>query len=246
MNGSDVKNDGRTADVVGGSFWAVYTVSFSCASLTMTMITPSLLLLSLIVTVSSTAASSIPRGGGGRSVVEKSPATTRTYWEEEIPPPPSDKDTANKKNDKDSRPLFWTRENKNGKQKQHIETPHPLRTNKWEIRFTTRNRKLFANRTLEIDFDAALGYCKAGSNDETAAAVGKWHMIPSGIMWRYSNADNDSNRLLHFTAEIHLNPFGDHPRMLRGVVVRDRYVLVDLFFYVYIYIHTHMLQLSIT
>lgn len=192
------------------------------------MIFQSLLLtvLSLLVTASSAAPSlRIPRGGGGRSAVEKSQTTT--YWEEEIPAPRPDKDpsSSSKKDDKDARPLFWTPTKQKSKPKRVVKTQHPMRTNKWEIRFTTRNRKLFANRTLEMEFDDKLGYCKAApQKGEAEAAVGKWHMIPAGILWRYSD-DESSNRLLHFTAEIHLNPFGDHPRMLRGVVVRDRYVM---------------------
>jgi hypothetical protein len=208
------------------------TTVFPFLSCTMMIPSPSflLLVLSLLVTASATSSSSIPQGGGGRSDTVENNLATTTYWEEEIPPPPSDKDTStNKKKKKDYRPLFWTPENNNVKQKRLVKTPHPMRTNKWELRFTTRNRKLFANRTLEMDFDDELGYCKAGTSSEgEAAAVGKWHMIPSGVLWRYSDHDDDtasSSRLLHFTAEIHLNPFGDHPRMLRGVVVRDRYVI---------------------
>lgn len=155
---------------------------------------------------------------------------TIKYWEEEIPPPlvvdeidqDQDEPTADRR-----RSIFWKPPKQEAHQQQKSprrrkRKPHPLRTNLWKIDFTSRNRHYFSNQTLIIDFDDTeqdFKFLKVKHHEEET--IGKWHMIPSGILWRYHDSNNN-NVKLHFTAEIHLNPFGDHPRMLRGVVVRDR------------------------
>ena len=108
------------------------------------------------------------------------------------------------------------------KSQQQITKPksHPMRTNVWKVRFTSRNRKFFTNETMVIEFDP-LGYCRVEATPDQDDCryhhvVGTWNMIPAGVLWELPR--------LQFWAELHLQPFGDHPRMLRGVVVRDRYV----------------------
>lgn len=212
----------------------------------MVKILPSL--VALLLSVSGTTATSSPTSSAKvRGGSTKEASSSAVYWEEETPPPivaaeDESNDDGSDTNTKatTSRPLFWTpRVFKNQRRRAPRKakpTPHPMRTNLWKIQFTSRNRQIFQNRTMIIDFDGSHAvtdghhsYCKLGDN-----SIGKWHMIPSGVLWRYyagkraGNDDNSSTSAgttqLHFTAEIHLNPFGDHPRMLRGVVVRDRYV----------------------
>ncbi|KAI2491488.1 hypothetical protein MHU86_23079 [Fragilaria crotonensis] len=163
------------------------------------------------------------------------------YWEEEIPPPvPSSSDRHEwGDEDKQQRPILLWRPLE--RQKHTIrrtnvrnKEPHPLRTNVWRIRLTSRNRKYIPDESLIVEFDAR-GYCKVIQEDEnhdtktTAPSisdnnnlvdpiyhgcVGKWNMIPAGVWWNFSS--------LQFWAEVHLQPFADHPRMLRGIVVRER------------------------
>ena len=165
------------------------------------------------------------------------------YWEEEIPPPvPSIVDNhESADNDKQRRPILQWRpleDRKHAIRRTNFQKkePHPLRTNVWRIRLTSRNRKYIPDKSLIVEFDAR-GYCKVlqegESNYPTSTAtpisendtpddriyrgcVGKWNMIPAGVWWNFSS--------LQFWAEVHLQPFADHPRMLRGIIVRERYV----------------------
>ena len=68
--------------------------------------------------------------------------------------------------------------------------------------------------------------------------VGKWRIGHSGVAFDIpvqisvsrKNRDNGSKvkepkmTVLHYHADIHLNKFGERPRMFRGVITRDRYV----------------------
>ena len=120
-------------------------------------------------------------------------------------------------------------------------SPHPLRTNLWRVNFTWRDRRFIPDQTIIMEFDPR-GYCRVtnqqhGANNITATmipscsrrdnpnqdpmyqdCVGTWNMIPSGVLWNFSK--------LQFWAEVHLQPFANHPRMFRGVIVRERYVCV--------------------
>ena len=52
------------------------------------------------------------------------------------------------------------------------------------------------------------------NEQNTTRLVGQWRVIPSGIWWSIPTFG-------HCTAEVHLHPFGPHPKMLQGVVVPD-------------------------
>jgi len=155
------------------------------------------------------------------------------YWEEEIPPTNSlDVEDFPPEKKLPPRQIFYSRkletERRLQQYKEYCEQfqpkmpkktltkkSHKLRTNLWNLTLTSRNRRIFSNnRTFVIDFHED-GYCW-NSNDYS---VGRWQTIPSGISWNFSPSQNLT---LRFTSEVHLNPFGEHPRMLRGVVVRDR------------------------
>lgn len=49
--------------------------------------------------------------------------------------------------------------------------------------------------------------------------VGTWKMAPSGVVWEMKF---DERTTYNFYADLHLNPFGKHPKMFRGLVIRDR------------------------
>jgi hypothetical protein len=153
-------------------------------------------------------------------------------WEEEVPPvvrSPAVGAVERANDSQQQRPLLqlgpssFERQSVFRKRKSQQPKSHPMRTNVWKIRFTSRNRKFVTNETMIIEFDP-LGYCRVettpGQDDRRSEhyVVGTWNMIPAGVLWEIPR--------LQFWAELHLQPFGDHPRMLRGVVVRERYVLV--------------------
>ena len=47
--------------------------------------------------------------------------------------------------------------------------------------------------------------------------IGTWELTPTGLVW---NIDMDGN-LCEFRADLHVNPFGSHPRLTRGIVLQD-------------------------
>lgn len=73
--------------------------------------------------------------------------------------------------------------------------------------------------------------------------VGKWRIGHSGVAFDIpvqmnvsrKNRDNGSKvkepkmTVLRYHADIHLNKFGERPRMFRGVITRDRYVKCVIF-----------------
>ena len=77
--------------------------------------------------------------------------------------------------------------------------------------------------------------------------VGKWRIGHSGVAFDIpaqmsvsrKNRDNNGSckvkepkmTVLHYHADIHLNKFGERPRMFRGVITRDRYVNFRAIFY---------------
>ena len=177
------------------------TIRKSKSTMSIIILRLSLSLLVLVLFVNPIVVSSSSSG------VQHS--TNDLHWEEEIPPQivekePDDEAPSSK------RPLFWRPQQLQVRRPQRKQPkPHPMRTNLWKLKFTSRNRDYFQNETMIFEFDE-LGFCK---NDK--AQVGKWNMVPAGVLWKLPSG-------LQFYAEIHLQPFGDHPRMLRGVVVRDR------------------------
>jgi len=147
-----------------------------------------------------------------------------TYWEEEIPNAileSSAADDLSEPSSQTSRPLFWSREYED-KQFQPMKTAsprvekevHKLRTNLWKLSFKSRDCRIFPEKSMVVDFDKS-GFCLHKNND----TVGKWRISPNGLTWQISSSEEVA---LYFSAETVLNPFGKHPRMLRGMVVRDR------------------------
>lgn len=74
------------------------------------------------------------------------------------------------------------------------------------------------------------------SGKKNKLKVGKWRIGHSGVAFdvpvqvnvKRKKGNNDDNvisrtTVLHYYADIHLNKFGERPRMFRGVITRDRY-----------------------
>jgi hypothetical protein len=60
------------------------------------------------------------------------------------------------------------------------------------------------------------------------AQVGKWRIGHGGVVFDVPvsvclGGDENHMTILHYHADIHLNKFGERPRMFRGVITRDRY-----------------------
>ena len=83
-----------------------------------------------------------------------------------------------------------------------------------------------------------LGDASNAANRKTVnAKVGKWKMGHSGVAFDVpihllgTNSRKGKHRklpkftVLHYHADIHLNKFGERPRMFKGVITRDRYVI---------------------
>lgn len=85
------------------------------------------------------------------------------------------------------------------------------------------------------------GEGNGASDTKSKPKVGKWRIGHSGVAFdvpvqvnvrrrKGCNDDNVASRVtvLHYHADIHLNKFGERPRMFRGVITRDRYVICTL------------------
>mmetsp|Transcript_9664 Transcript_9664/g.13669 ORF Transcript_9664/g.13669 Transcript_9664/m.13669 type:complete len:263 (-) Transcript_9664:1321-2109(-) len=173
------------------------------------------------------------------------------YWEEIIPQERSDeKSSEAKRISGEKRKVLWKKEDqvnmdpiqmmlqsKQPKKKNDEVTPHPMRTDEWKLQIKCRgkNKDLFKGiDTLEF---ARNGYvrvvpCDEGDNNRLCKpAVGKWEVLPNGIAWtipiqiRGDDACTDSGKetVLNYFADLHLNQFGGCPKMMRGVITRDRF-----------------------
>ena len=114
-------------------------------------------------------------------------------------------------------------------------------------------RKLRSNdryRKRQVMTFARNGYVRIDNTtppqNNNRPRVGKWRIGHSGVAFdipvlisanRKKSSGSNSDKVmspkkmtvLHYHADIHLNKFGERPRMFRGVITRDRYVLYSLF-----------------
>jgi hypothetical protein len=56
------------------------------------------------------------------------------------------------------------------------------------------------------------------SSDPPQYIAGTWKLAPSGVTWKVTWG----GKTYLFFACVHANPFGRHPKMFRGIVIRDR------------------------
>ena len=150
------------------------------------------------------------------------------YWEEEIPE--SAKDYKPKRA---RRRLFWqgrldisdtlldaSKETTTSKKA----TPHSMRTNEWKLDLNMsnkeRNRLGIQNKTLLLDFAETGHVCVRQGNNSTLS-IGTWTLHPSGITWQFPVTSDGSMTTLQCHADLILNPFGSHPRMVRGTIVKN-------------------------
>jgi hypothetical protein len=98
---------------------------------------------------------------------------------------------------------------------------HPMRTNLWNLNVhwnggrERRQPRIFAKQ-LEIEF-ALNGYCKGQTSKGDVLAIGTWEVVPWGVWFTLEDATGYEYT---FTAHLHLNSFGDQPKMMQGSIVR--------------------------
>jgi len=97
------------------------------------------------------------------------------------------------------------------------EEEHPLRMALWKVNLRhgmTRSAEpvqFYFNRDGKV-------ILRDGSG-----TTGEWWFDQGGISWDIDRADGLRKTIFHYHADIHLNKFGERPRMYKGVVTRDRY-----------------------
>lgn len=121
--------------------------------------------------------------------------------------------------------------------------PHPLRTDEWELDFRWKGRRSgsgSSRRRIAFEFadngyvrcrscsdDGGVDEDRTGGGEKRRYSVGTWELTPSGVAWTVRFDDGDESegeaggggRCLDFYAGLHLNPFGSHPRFVKGIVV---------------------------
>lgn len=100
---------------------------------------------------------------------------------------------------------------------------HPMRTPSWslQVQWTGKWDKTLPSN-LTVDFDTETGYCRARSSSSDVVGIGCWEVHPWGL-W-FTLADASGSVEYTFTAQLHLNPFGDAAKLLQGSIVRHSLV----------------------
>jgi hypothetical protein len=167
--------------------------------------------------------------------------THLVYWEEELPEP-TVVSKQHVKEQQSPRRFFWYGRSMHDEEQpnkvlqsfaKRPPKPHPMRTNTWQLDLNMSPKqacKLGINTTMVLDF-ADNGYCR---QVDSPLLIGKWTLHPSGITWHIplpttttkDDDDDDDDHdddaqvpLLVCHADLILNPFGKHPRMIRGTMV---------------------------
>ena len=126
-------------------------------------------------------------------------------------------------------------------------SPHPLRMKEWNVAFSWKEQRRQRATTMKFEFDAN-GYVRCWhpntkqdgttSSDQSSTGrrtnqqqqhkdeadqtnnfiVGTWKLAPSGMTWKMTW----DGRSYSFYADLQVNPFGQYPKMFRGLVIRDR------------------------
>lgn len=118
------------------------------------------------------------------------------------------------------------------------DVPHSLRMRTWKLNLAWKEGKRNRDSTLVMEFDEN-GYVRCQhpnrsnhrkENDKDifddhvdndngpTYVVGTWKLAPSGVVWEIVW----DGTVYSFFADLQVNPFGDYPKMFRGLVIRDR------------------------
>jgi hypothetical protein len=128
------------------------------------------------------------------------------------------------------------------------QVPHPLRTDSYQLDIKWRSpfwRKCFGDDSdghraplpfllLEFSRDGRVRIvsCCQGEefNQSATTHIGEWELVSASLCCKipvsFESAQytaNEQYRVEHlvFTADLHLNPFGERPKLTRGVILRD-------------------------
>ena len=99
------------------------------------------------------------------------------------------------------------------------ENLHPLRSQQYtlQVQWTGRwDRGL--PQQLQLDFDSETGLCRAMTSQADVLGVGEWQLFPWGLSFTLIDASGAVEYT--FTAQLHLNPFGEHAKLLQGSILR--------------------------
>jgi len=97
------------------------------------------------------------------------------------------------------------------------EDEHPLRMALWKINL--RHGMTRSAEPMQFYFNRD---GKVILRDGSGTA-GVWWFDQGGVSWDIDRKDGSRKTTLHYHADIHLNKFGERPRMYKGIVTRDRY-----------------------
>lgn len=116
---------------------------------------------------------------------------------------------------------WWRRNKKNQNEEQVLE--HPLRTDLYELNvswmgFKERFRKSYP-KTIQIEFHPN-GFCRLndGTSSSSISDIGTWKVFPWGLWFNIHHDGFDYT----FNAAVHLNPFGKHPKLMQGTIIKCR------------------------
>jgi hypothetical protein len=110
---------------------------------------------------------------------------------------------------------------------QQRQPPHKLRTSRWELRVDWRNGRTRQER-LDLEFSDN-GYVRLLTSESatdsngidgeaTPMSIGNWDLAPHGLTWQIPMMDR---QLFTFYGDLLLNPFGDQPKITRGLILRE-------------------------
>ncbi|CAJ1943587.1 unnamed protein product [Cylindrotheca closterium] len=164
------------------------------------------------------------------------------------PPPPSSQDEKNSMSKSSSRRWIWwgndmtklcneDDSSATAKGTKQNEEEHPLRTDLWRLQVQWFRRaggkmsllqKSHNSKTyLHMEFHKN-GRCRLLSHDQQQVlGVGEWNEKPYAVWFcvrvlllgKEEEEKDDDNHKYTFTAQLHHNPFGKHPKMQQGTIL---------------------------
>jgi hypothetical protein len=100
------------------------------------------------------------------------------------------------------------------KKKPPTSIEHPLRNDLWKLNISWFFQKAHS-RKVKVDFKTN-GYCKLFSEKEVLG-IGTWRVFPWGVWFCIAHKNGYDYT---FYAGFHLNPFGNHPKLVQGTILK--------------------------
>ena len=121
----------------------------------------------------------------------------------------------------------WRRHNNNNNNNKQV-AEHPLRTDLYQLNvswmgFKERFQKSYP-KTIQVEFHPN-GFCRLYSDENIITSsnnaisdIGTWMVFPWGVWFNIHHDGFDYT----FNAALHLNPFGKHPKLMQGTIIKSR------------------------